>query len=179
MKISNWFFLIFPRSIYFIFYWSTFDLQCFVSVWCTAKWFNYTHIYVLCHILVFLILREAYPQAISSIFSFFSYLNISSIIWLLKILKTWHGSNCFFNVNGRKERSRSPHASEQRSFLFFLFELPYPVFPPAHCLFHCPTHASYPTTPAPVPQSFLWLSSTGRDLQAADCGTLQVNYCRC
>lgn len=27
---------------------------------------------------------------------------------------------------------------------------------------------------APAPQRFLWLSSTGRDLQAVDCGTLQV-----
>ena len=34
-----------------LFYWSMVDLQCCLSFQCTAKWFSYTSIYILFHIL--------------------------------------------------------------------------------------------------------------------------------
>ena len=72
-----------------------------------------------------------------------------SIIWPLKsFLTTWHGSNCFWDVHGRKEGDRNPHAVEWRLFLFFFFVLPYPAFLSTPSLFHCPSsHASGPAFP--------------------------------
>ena len=41
-----------------LFYWSIFDLQCCVNFYCTAKWFSYTHIYILFHILFYYSLSQ-------------------------------------------------------------------------------------------------------------------------
>ena len=34
-----------------LFYWSIVDLQCHISFCCMVKWFSYTHMYILFHIL--------------------------------------------------------------------------------------------------------------------------------
>ena len=51
-----------------IFYWRRVDLQCYVSFWCTAKWFSYTYISAhLCFLLpgawkklIFIVLKYIY-----------------------------------------------------------------------------------------------------------------------
>lgn len=135
----------------------------------------YTYVHNLSHSCIFNF-KGSLPSRYLFYFLFsFSYVNISSIIWLLKILKTWHGSNCFCDINGRKERNRGPHALEWRLLLFFLFELLYPVSPEPLVCFTVLLSMLPPWLPlAPAPQSSLWLWSAGRDLRAVDCGTWKV-----
>ena len=40
------------RLFFLLFYWSIVDLHCWINFSCTAKWFSYTHMYIIFHILV-------------------------------------------------------------------------------------------------------------------------------
>ena len=40
------------RLFFLLFYWSIVDLHCWINFSCTAKWFSYTHMYIIFYILV-------------------------------------------------------------------------------------------------------------------------------
>ena len=44
-----------------VFYWTTVDLQCCVSVWCITKWFSYTYIYI--HLFTYIHLHLLIPNS--------------------------------------------------------------------------------------------------------------------